>query len=352
MPEAHGFAPNHIPRVCGFNLLEKFSWRPEKPTSGPFNEWDFDFMARHGFAFARLPMDYRVWTRDLAGARRDIDAGVLAEIAAAVEMGKQRGIHVCVNIHRASGYCINRPEDEPYNLWIDPSAQETFARHWRALAEAVKAYSSDECSLDLLNEPPGYGQLGFTPESHRKAMGMAVAAIREVSPGRLIICDGGNVGNTPATELEDLNVAQSTRGYAPWQVTHYKASWLNRPADYVWQQPAWPMEIPREDGEIDRWDKARLREHYRPWRELAARGAGVHCGELGVFNQTPPAVAQAFLDDLLSVLGENGWGWALWNLRGSFGPIDNGRAGVATENCDGHQLDRRMLELLKHHAGV
>jgi endoglucanase len=97
------------------------------------------------------------------------------------------------------------------------------------------------------------------------------------------------------------------------------------------------------------WNREKLQEHYAPWAELAAGGVGVHCGELGVFNRTPPDVTCAFLDDLLSVLGENGWGWALWNLRGSFGILDNGRKGTKTETCDGHQLDRMMLELLKRH---
>jgi endoglucanase len=37
----------------------------------------------------------------------------------------------------------------------------------------------------------------------------------------------------------------------------------------------------------------------------------------------------------------------LWNLRGDFGPLDSGRAGVAYEDYQGHPLDRQMLELLR-----
>ena len=44
---------------------------------------------------------------------------------------------------------------------------------------------------------------------------------------------------------------------------------------------------------------------------------------------------------------EAGWGWALWNLRGSFGVVDSGRADVRYEPFRGRQLDRRMLELLR-----
>jgi endoglucanase len=108
------------------------------------------------------------------------------------------------------------------------------------------------------------------------------------------------------------------------------------------------MQVPGDQA--GPWDKARLeREVYGPWRDLEAKGVGVHCGEMGVYSRTPPAVAYAFLDDLLSIFNERGWGWALWNLRGSFGVLDTGRAGVKTEDRDGHQLDRKMLELLKRH---
>lgn len=343
------FSAARIPPVCGFNLLEMFSYSAENPHGQPFQEWDFDFMARHGFRFARLPLDYRFWTRDLDGPRRQIDEAILDRLAQAVRLGQARGIHVCVNIHRAPGYCINRPELEPFNLWTDPPAVEAFAFHWRAIAERLKEFSSQACSLDLLNEPPNYGDRGFAPESHRRVMAAAVAAIRQVSPDRLVICDGANVGTKPAFELADLGVAQSTRGYAPWQLTHYKAAWVNKPADYDWPQPQWPVRY-RDVRFGPPYDIEGLRDLYRPWRELVGHGIGVHCGEYGIFSTVPADVAHAFIDDLLTVLGECGWGWALWNLRGSFGILDNDRPGVNWEACDGHRLDRGLLEILKSHV--
>jgi endoglucanase len=36
----------------------------------------------------------------------------------------------------------------------------------------------------------------------------------------------------------------------------------------------------------------------------------------------------------------------MWNLRGSFGIVDSGRADVAYEDFQGHKLDRKMLDLL------
>ena len=49
------------------------------------------------------------------------------------------------------------------------------------------------------------------------------------------------------------------------------------------------------------------------------------------------------------MLKERDWGWALWNLRGTFGPLDSGRSDVEYEDMNGHKLDRKMLELLKRY---
>jgi endoglucanase len=41
-----------------------------------------------------------------------------------------------------------------------------------------------------------------------------------------------------------------------------------------------------------------------------------------------------------------GLGWALWNLRGSFGILDSHRSDVDYEDFHGHKLDRKMLNVL------
>jgi endoglucanase len=51
--------------------------------------------------------------------------------------------------------------------------------------------------------------------------------------------------------------------------------------------------------------------------------------------------------DCLTLWKEAGWGWALWNFRGPFGILDSRRADVAYEDFHGHQLDRKMLTLLR-----
>ena len=55
------------------------------------------------------------------------------------------------------------------------------------------------------------------------------------------------------------------------------------------------------------------------------------------------------LEANLALLKERGWGWALWNLRGAFGPLDSGRADVKYEDFNGRKLDCAMLDLLRRY---
>ena len=57
----------------------------------------------------------------------------------------------------------------------------------------------------------------------------------------------------------------------------------------------------------------------------------------------------AWFGDVLDVLTDNQIVYALWNFRGDFGVLDSGRKDVQYEDWHGHQLDRKMLDLLKKH---
>jgi aryl-phospho-beta-D-glucosidase BglC (GH1 family) len=100
----------------------------------------------------------------------------------------------------------------------------------------------------------------------------------------------------------------------------------------------------------DSFDRAWLeREHVAPWKALEARGVGIIVGEWGCSNQTPHDVALHWMEDNLANFKEAGWGWALWNLTGSFGILDSDRKDVTYEDFRGHKLDRQMLDLLQRY---
>ncbi len=480
-------APGHdwLPRWRGFNLVEKVTLAG----NAPFLEWDFDFLARWGFDFVRLPLDYRIWTPTPG---RVVEAP-LREIDQAIGWARARRIHVCLCLHRAPGYCVNPPA-EPLDLWrAGPGGDEVrrqFAAQWRMFAERYRGIPSSALSFNLVNEPPA-----ITAAQYLAAAALAVAVIRAADPARLVIADGvpaADSGRRPVPELAGLQVAQSTRGYSPSLVSHYRASWVA--GSDAWPTPTWPVRgrlggflygdrkpdlqgpltleldqaqptelvirVDRVSAEarlrveadgadvfdhlfrpgpgagewadsqympqwhvyqarydrdyavrlpagarrltlalgagdwlslgaltlapwpgvpgdrltlrpVGRWgvrpgrfrltgageligldhaeslDKAWLwHEQIEPWLAVQARGVGVHVGEWGAYRFTPHAVVLAWMADCLAAWQAAGWGWALWNLRGGFGPLDSGRIDVRYEAYDGHKLDRAMLALL------
>ncbi len=322
------FSANHIPPSKGFNLLEKFTLR----RNSPYVERDFEWMANWGFTFARLPMDYRCWTDP--DDPRKLDDKILKHIDQVVEWGKQYGVHINLNLHRAPGYCVNPPK-EPLDLWSDPKAVELFCFQWRSFAQRYKGIPNQRVSFDLLNEPSNMPEAPYA-----KVMRQAVEAIRAVDPKRLVVVDGLRWGRDPVFSLAELNIAQSTRGYDPNRISHYKASWLK--GSDKWPEPTWPLK--QGDRVIDKeWLR---RDRIAPWKKLESQGVGVHVGEWGAFRHTPHPVVLAWMEDCLSLWKEAGWGHAMWNFRGSFGILDSGREDVKYEKFNGHSLDRKMLELL------
>ena len=100
-----------LPRWRGFNLLEWFFAQGHRP----FVEKDFELIAELGFDFVRLPLSYECWNSGKIEDWDKIDEKELEQVDKAVEYGRQHGVHVCVNFHRAPGYCIN-PPPKPVSL--------------------------------------------------------------------------------------------------------------------------------------------------------------------------------------------------------------------------------------------
>jgi endoglucanase len=262
----------------------------------------------------------------------------------AVELGRQHGIHTCIGFHRIPGYCVNGRELEPYQLFDSPRdsmqrALEAAVHHWHFFAERYKDIPNERLSFDLMNEPPFMADQSRYVEIAKALIG----AIRSVSPDRLIFANGADIGQTPVLGLIDEGIVQSSHDYQPKMITHYKAAWVPPSEFESLEKPTWPM----ADKHGVLWNKERLRQvDIAVWKPLTDRGAPVHVGEWGCNNLTPHDVCLAYMADAVSLWKEAGWGWSMWNLRGSFGIVDSGRSDVAYEDFNGHKLDRKMLELI------
>ncbi len=329
-------AQTALPRWRGFNLLDFFTTR----STGEVSEDDFRWISDWGFDFVRMPMCYTLWIED-ADVYKPYEP-MLAKIDRVLELGDRYGIHVSLNFHRAPGYSVNREREEPYNLWKDEEALAAFIFHWQLFSRRYRGISSEKLSFDLVNEPSSPSEEHMTRADHERVVRATVAAIRDVDPGRLVIADGLSWGTDPCPELADLGIGQSCRAYAPMIVSHFKASWVNGDN---WPEPTWPG--PDVNGEL--WDRKRLEKHYQRWIDLAATGVGVHCGEGGAYSHTPHDVVLRWFRDVLEILTASNIGYALWNFRGTFGVIDSDRKDVAYEQWHGHNLDRKLLDLLGEH---
>ena len=317
--EAGRIDATHIPRWRGFNLQELFGWG-RKP--GPFSEQDFELMADWGFDFVRLPMSYWNWSDPKDWLT--INDEPLKYIDQALDLGRQYGIHINLNFHRIPGYCVTKADAEPMQLFNGPKhdRQQALAaavHHWKHFAKRYQGVPNARLSFDLLNEPPysftdpeltkvlkaqfpAYADLFIAEHEYVDVARALVAGLRQIDPDRLLFSDGTCIGRRPVHAMLGFG----------------------------------------------RWDKQRLRtELIEPWQELEAKGVRVHVGECGVYNKTPHDVTLTWMRDVLSLWKEANWGYALWELRGTFGILDSNRSDVRYEDFRGHKLDRRMLELLR-----
>src|SRR5262245_32467005 len=97
-----------MPRY-GFNFQWMFWWEEGKVPAPP-DERALDFLAAHGFDFVRIPASYWFWTHAFDYFRPN--EAVLAQIDGYLAACQARGLHMCLNLHRAPGYCINDNELE------------------------------------------------------------------------------------------------------------------------------------------------------------------------------------------------------------------------------------------------
>ena len=344
-------AQSTIPRWRGFNLTNFFqAFSRGENGAGMVREDDCRWIRDWGFDFIRLPMDYWLWidsdwrkTRKLKpGDAFKIKESFLEKVDRTVDLGRKYGLHVSLNFHRAPGYCINNPQREPFVLWRDKLAEDAFVHHWDVFARRYKGVPASAVSFNLVNEAPRPRPGYMSRQDYCRVMTRATKAIRKTSPQRLVIIDGLSVGNEPVDEMVSLGVAQSVHAYRPAQISHYRASWVDRNSSFP--EPTWPLL--NKDGSV-KLDRAGLQRHYARWAELARKGVGVHCGEGGGYNKTPHKIFLAWMDDVMAILKGYGIGYALWNFRGSFGILDSGRGDVDYKDWHGHKLDRKLLALLK-----
>jgi endoglucanase len=322
----------------GFNLLEKYSAN-DNEWDNRFSEHDFALMADWGFNFVRIPCSYLCWMNQhdwMESFPPKISKPIaISHIDEALQFGKSYAIHISLSLHRIQGYCVNPPA-EPLDLWTNEKALKIATWQWCYFAERYRGVSNQFLSFDLINEPANVSE-----ENYSHVIKTLVSAIREIDPNRTLIVNGLDYGKEPVHSLSNLNVIQSTRGYHPYHLTHYAAPWAEDSSNFP--KPSWPY-----DAYNEHWDKQKLIEKaILPWQELESKNTTIHVGEWGTYRFTPHDTTLNWMRSNLELWKEANWGWALWNLKGSFGILNSMRTDVNYEKHKGYLLDKKMLELLQ-----
>jgi len=351
------FSGSINPRWYGFNLLEYFSidedWMQHFPYKlGDFVEDDFRWMQDWGFNFARLPMDYRLWTdpRDLM----KIDEKKIAPIDRAIRLGERYDVHINICLCRAPGEWIQdatnpkitgiREEPEKTSAYKDKATFDAFVHQWDFFAARYKGIPARRLSFNLVNEPLERGVDHATGlKDYTRLAKASIAAIKARDAERLVVSDGYQVAHEPVPGLYGDGDIQSCHDYHPHELTHFRVPWARPKSDEV-PVPTWPLKD--GNGKVIA-TKETIREILSPWAEPAKHGTAIHFGEMGCGGHTPARIVYAWFNDSLDLINELKSGWSLWNFRGQFGILDAGRPGTKITNWHGHELDETLLKLLQ-----
>ena len=333
-----------LPRWRGFNLLGMFCSEDSQFYSfrspGYYSEEDFKMIADWGFDFVRLPLSYRIWS-DVKNPY-EINEEKISRLDEAVYYAEKYGLYINIAMHRLPGYCINHDEkiEEQNNLWTDKEALDAAAYQWTQIAKRYKNISSDRLSFNVINEPDNL----ISQVQYRTVNKRIINDVRQISPDRYFILDGNWFGDLPPVDAMRYfeNCGYSCRGYEPRVITHHGLG------DRT-ERPFWPSTRPKGcHDHLSIHDRSGLEQFFGIWAGLASTlNVGVHCGEMGVFHKCPHDVALRWLEDTLDVLKSYNIGFAIWNLRGKFGIMDNLRTDVELKEYNGHTLDEKMLKILQ-----
>lgn len=309
----------------GANLghwLSQYSGRSEAHWDSYITRRDIARMAAWGLDHVRLPVDYMLFEPD-ENAPSVYDEGRLAYIDRVIGWCGEIGLNLILDLHHAPGFFFG--DGDRNDLFTSDRSRERFLRIWKMFAERYQ-HIGGSLIFELLNE-----LVWENSDPWNELWQDAAAVIWSVDPARRIIV-GGNRWNS-MDELKNLAVTDDARiiytfhCYEPFWFTHQRASWIEgmrsyekpcgypfRPADFADYHDG---QIPRDYAGYDVVDRTYLENRLKSVTDFIARtGHTVYCGEYGAIANCPREDALRWLNDIGSILRENGIGRAVWSYRG------------------------------------
>ncbi len=271
---------------------------------GQFAEQDIKNMADLGFNFVRVPVNTRFFY-----TRADVESVNMENwinLDQLITWGIQYGVHISVVVCETYGYNCTYSE-EMGTLFKYENYMEVFLTFWETLAQRYSDIPNNALSFNILNEPCDW----IGEERYCELVLDVAERIRAYSPERLIISDMYAWGQEPIYGLVDANIVQSIHCYAP-DIFH------NTPGDDP--SATWPMYTEDDDVYGQNWlDQEWLREYFQKYADFEKEtGVTIFINEFGVPVTANYEATLDYIDDLLTVITENGWCWAMYDYIGPF----------------------------------
>ncbi|MEX0929867.1 MAG: cellulase family glycosylhydrolase [Balneolales bacterium] len=255
----------------------------------------------------------------------DFNEAAFQHLNRILDWAERSGVRVIIDPHTTPGTKSDwtiYPDDE---FWQDESLQEHLIRLWVRIATENKHRGDVIAGYDLLNEPsiPDPTQCG---DKWNELVAVLVETIREIDDRSPIIIEpsgklaGGDCQGKGGpyigrlTGLQDLilpdddNLIVSPHIYVPHQFTHQGVE--GNPAGVSYP------------GDINNifWDKNLISYRIQSIRDFHSTHPNIPIliGEFSVSRAAGPD-GDVYLNDLISLMEDEGWGWTYHDLRGYTG---------------------------------
>lgn len=294
-----------------------------------FTQDDVKRIADWGLDHIRLPVDEeQMWTHDMHRQNEAFDL-----LNAALDWCDSAGLKVIIDLHiLRSHHFLN--DDPP--LFTDVHEAQKFGWMWSDLSDALSCRNESKVAYELMNEP-----VARNDSDWNRVLRYPLAAIREREPSRVVIIGSNKwcqCQTFQALEVpNDPNLILSFHFYNPMLVTHYRASWVPKVAQYEG-----PVHYPGKPISDSDWEKLnptirrdlqhdnRLYDRSQMEKDISLavvvakkHDLPLHCGEFGAVKYAPDAIRVAWYQDLLDVFSSFNIAWTNWDYKGGFGLIDS-----------------------------
>lgn len=258
---------------------------------------DFENIKAQGFDTVRIPVRWD----DYSGAppRYSIEPAFIAHVKTIVDSALAQDLNVILNIHH-------------FHEIMDAPTTELarFEAMWHQIATEFKDYP-DDLWFETLNEP----SKNLKSDLMRKSQTIAINAIREVHPDRLIILGGEFWSNYRQLNTNigppDENVIYTFHYYEPFDFTHYLAEWT---------KPNMPDQLRGWGSQQDKSDLKKAVADVKAYRTKINRP--VFLGEFGAYTSLPDEDRIKWINHVRKEMEAADIPWCLWAYANTFPVYD------------------------------